>query len=41
MIENTQVVMRIIHMYEAPIGQSTIYDWYTSKEETGYERSSS
>ena len=27
-------------LYEVSIGQSTIYDWYTSKEETGYERRS-
>ncbi len=29
-----------LSIYEVSIGQSTIYDWYTSKEETGYERRS-
>ena len=27
-------------IYEVSIGQSAIYDWYKSKEETGYERRS-
>lgn len=29
-----------LSIYEVSIGQSAIYDWYTSKEETGYERRS-